>query len=144
MKRVAHDKSLVVRGKFKVTRTSYDSLVGELLKQPFPTIWKKEDFLRELGITEKQFPRFGVALRLAGVEYRLLWRTDPVTKKRIQLTRIYRLLRSELPEHLRVPRNLDKEHHRQWRYVRAHVESAERLQRMIVVARIASEASAER
>jgi hypothetical protein len=131
VKQLTRNNFRVGWGKFTVTRTSYDALVAELLKKPFPTLWTRQDFSREFGIVGTgRLSRLSVALRLAGVwRSDPLWITDPVTKKRIPL-RYWRLLRTTMPKHLRTRTDLRHEHDRQWNYVREHRESIERLQHM--------------
>lgn len=102
------------RGKF-----DYDALVSDRLgKFPFPTLWTTEDLAREFRIGFHQRQHLSRALRRAGIQpsAKLLLR-DPATKKKIR-TRMWRLMRTRLPQHLHKVDDLLREHKRQW-----HIEN---------------------
>jgi hypothetical protein len=123
--RVARRSAGSGRGNF-----DYEALVSERLRKfPFPTLWSTEDLAREFGIGVERRQHLSRALRRTGVQPSAkLPITDPVTKKKIR-TRLWRLLRTKLPEHLRKRDDLRREYYRQW-----EVERIERLRRMTQIA----------
>jgi hypothetical protein len=123
--RVAHSNAGSGRGNF-----DYEALVREWLRKfPFPSLWSTEDLAREFGIGVEHRQHLSRALRRAGIQPSAkLPITDPVSKKKIR-TRLWRLLRTKLPEHLRKRDDLRHEYYRQW-----EVERIERLRRMSQIA----------
>ena len=108
----------------------YDVLVNEWLRKfPFPSLWSTEDLAREFGIGVEHRQHMSRALRRARIQPSAkLPITDPVSKKKIR-TRLWRRLRTKLPEHLRKRDDLRTEYYRQW-----DVERIERLRRMTRIA----------
>jgi|SRR5580704_2581684 hypothetical protein len=108
----------------------FDALVNEWLRGfPFPSLWSTEDLAREFGISVERRQHLSRALRRAGIQPSAkLPITAPVSKKRIR-TRLWRRLRTKLPEHLRKRDDLRREYYRQW-----EVERIERLRRITQIA----------
>jgi hypothetical protein len=124
--RVAQRSAVVGRGNF-----DYEALVVEFLKEfRFPTLWSTEDLAREFGIGVTRRQHLSRALRRAGIQPSAkLPITDPVSKKKIR-TRLWRLLRTKLPERLQKRDDLRAQYYFQW----GRVERIELVRRMTQIA----------